>query len=161
LKPRYRHALMLSTLLLSRGLAAQPAMPGVPDVRAEVMQMLEQARLRGETTGLTPAEEAEFQRAVDGVVETTPKPRAEPDLFDRLQGEVKSEKTVDTAPERKIESSSKRQTATPAKTVARPEVQPEPPHLLLPQKEITIRDLSDLKKLSREFQEAQPREGQP
>lgn len=152
MKPRHRYGLMLSTLLLSSGLVAQPAVPGVPDVRADVMQMLEEARLRGETTGLTLAEEAEFQRAVDGIV-VDKEPGTEPDLFDRLQSEVKPEGTADTSPE--IPS------ATTAKTAARPEVKREPAHLRLPEREITIRDLSDLKQLSREFQEAQPRERQP
>jgi hypothetical protein len=151
---------MFSTLLLSSGLTAQPSLPGLPDVRAEVMQMLEQARLRGETTGLTPAEEVEFQQAVDGILVET-EPGAEPDLFDRLQSEVKPEGTVDTTPVRKIETRPERQPATTSKLVAPPEVKREPPHLPLPQKEITIRDLSDLKQLSREFQEAQPRERQP
>jgi hypothetical protein len=38
--------------------------------------------------------------------------------------------------------------------VVRPALKDGSPHVMLPQKEITIRDLNDLKQLSREFQDA-------
>lgn len=138
---------LLSTLLFSGALAAQPSLPGLPDVRANVMKMLEEARLRGETSGLTPGEEAEVQRAVAGG-EGDPVPSAEPDLFDRLEGhsgagpEVNSESRPEAKP-----------VATPDR-VAPPVMKDGSPHVMLPQKEITIRDLNDLKQLSREFQDA-------
>lgn len=150
------YSLLLAIPLLSRALAAEPPLPGVPDVRANVMQMLEEARQRGETTGLTPGEVPDFLRGADEA-RVEGRPGTAPDLFDQLSGggapEVKPVLNVEVEPAVTTAPSTSR--------AERPAAPDEPRHLQLPQKEITIRDLQDLKALSREFQEAQQRTPQP
>lgn len=156
-------------LFFGGALAAQPDALEIPDVRANVIRMLEEARQRGEATLLVPGEEAWF-RLPPEMVETG----QEPDLFDRLQQEASTGAIPpprpaatprgegETAQAREVPRNVGQQTPqisqisqTP-RTSQRPQAKQQPPPLRLPNKEITIRDLRDLKGLAEEFRLAPP-----
>ncbi|MCW8919243.1 MAG: hypothetical protein OQL08_10560 [Gammaproteobacteria bacterium] len=150
-------AWIIVPLFFGGTLSAQPDALEMPDVRANVIRMLEEARRRGEATVLLPGEEGWF-RLPPEMVETG----QEPDLFDRLQQEVTTVAMPPPKPAVPVgesEAAQAREEQLKAQQ-ERPQTQrakQELPPLTLPNKEITIRDLRDLKGLAEEFQQATPR----
>lgn len=111
----------------------------MPDIRANIIRMLQQ----GEHEGMTVGEQTD-QEQPDAATST---PRGEEaqqeDLFSRLESQQEKKSAPD---------------ADAAAVAGEAEEKAAEPYVPLPTKQITIQDLDDLKKLSREFDAAKKRQ---
>jgi hypothetical protein len=151
-------ALVSFLLLLGIQVAqAEPAPIEMPDVRANVMEMLRQGREQGTATVIETGPAAVDERPVGG---------------DTLQGADREPATVEDLFEQARRQQQERQDDT-SEPKAKPTPVVEPPaepadtatsvnrsgheHLSLPNKVITIHDLQDIQQLSDEFDQAKRR----
>lgn len=141
-----RRLLIMLLLLLPPLAVAEEGGPEaieIPDIRANIIKMLQQTGERPTTSGVTPSEPAPQQ------------PPAADDLFEQAR--------------RQMEQSSQQDKPAAEPTVSAPESPSEPAepsvseeprqsYVPLPSKQITIEDLDDLEELQWEIDEAKKRQ---
>lgn len=148
-----RSLLSVSVLMLSSAVSAQspekvgPAPIQMPDIRANIMQMLQEGKKSGgEVTGHDFPHQPEEPAPIV--------PEGEIDLFSEAAKQQKKPHDVEqpAAPSEPVPPSVPTVEQKPAKVEQKQE------YVELPSKQITIEGIEDLKKLSREFEKARERQ---